>query len=83
MGLFDSVNKSAQKPSGYSSGGSRTEEIVFDRLPESFEEFIALPQARLKTPFDTAALTVLAFCYYPEDPDLSLSMIEYLTRALS
>ena len=78
MGLFDSVNKSAQKPSGYSSGGSRTEEIVFDRLPESFEEFIALPQARLKTPFDTAALTVLALCFYPQDKELSLKMLDFL-----
>ena len=78
MGLFDSVNKSAPKPSGYSSDSNRTEEIVFEKLPESFEDFLSLPQARLATPFDTAALTVLAFCYYPDNPDLSLSMIEYL-----
>ena len=74
MGLFDSVNKSAPKPSGYSSDSNRTEEIVFEKLPESFEDFLSLPQARLATPFDTAALTVLAFCYYPDNPDLSLSI---------
>ena len=48
MGLFDSVNKSAPKPSGYSSDSNRTEEIVFEKLPESFEDFLSLPQARLR-----------------------------------
>ena len=32
MGLFDSVNKPAQKPSGYSSDTNRTEEIVFEKV---------------------------------------------------
>lgn len=71
MGLFDST----QKPS---SGGNRSEEIVFSSLPETLEQFKALPQAQLQTPFDTAAMTVLAFCFYPGNPELSLQMVDYL-----
>lgn len=73
MGLFDSI----KQPSA-NSGGNRTEEIVFDRLPETLEEFKAMPQAALSTPFQTAAMTVLAFCFYPQNPQLSLDMVNFL-----
>ena len=73
MGLFDSI----KQPSA-NSGGNRTEEIVFDRLPETLEEFKAMPQAALSTPFQAAAMTVLAFCFYPQNPQLSLDMVNYL-----
>ena len=73
MGLFDSI----KQPSA-NSGGNRTEEVVFDRLPETLEEFKAMPQAALSTPFQTAAMTVLAFCFYPQNPQLSLDMVNYL-----
>ena len=56
----------------------RSERIVFPGIPQSMEEFQALPQARLATPFDTAALTVLAFCVYPQNKDLSLAMVDFL-----
>ncbi len=54
------------------------EEIVFSKLPDSLEEFMSLPQAAMATPFDTAALTVLALCFYPKDRELSLSMLDSL-----
>ena len=73
MGLFDSI----KQPSA-NSGGNRTEEIVFDRLPETLEEFKAMPQAALSTPFQTAAMTVLAFYFYPQNLQLSLDMVNYL-----
>lgn len=73
MGLFDSI----KQPSA-NTGGNRTEEIVFDRLPDTLEEFKAMPQAALATPFQTAAMTVLAFCFYPQNPQLSLEMVNYL-----
>ena len=84
MGLFDSIKPPAAAPAN-ASGGNRTEEIVFDRLPETLEEFKAMPQAALATPFQTAAMTVLAFCFYPQDPQLSLEMVNYLrgSRPLS
>ena len=53
-------------------------EISFSSLPASLEAFRALPQAAMETPFDTAALTVLALCLYPEDRALSLAALDFL-----
>ena len=69
------VNKAA---SAVSNLGNKKEKIVFRNLPSTFEEFASLPQAALSTPFDTAAMTVLAFCYYPQNKDLALQMVNYL-----
>ncbi len=68
-------NKAA---SAASNLGNKKEKIVFSSLPSSFEEFTSLPQAALSTPFDTAAMTVLAFCYYPQNKDLALQMVNFL-----
>ncbi len=64
--------------SAVSNLGNKKEKIVFSSLPSSFEEFSSLPQAALSTPFETAAMTVLAFCYYPQNKDLALQMVNYL-----
>ncbi|MBQ9535364.1 MAG: hypothetical protein IJU78_05945 [Clostridia bacterium] len=53
-------------------------DIVFEKLPATAEELAALPQGTLADPFDTAALTVLALCRYPQDREASLAMLEYL-----
>ncbi len=58
------------------SNGAR--EVTFASIPNSLEEFKTLPQAAMSTPFDTAALTVLALCVYPRDKELCYSMLEYL-----
>ena len=55
-----------------------TREIQFFALPESLAAFQALPQAAMATPFDTAALTVLAFCIYPKDKALALAALDTL-----
>ena len=64
--------------SAVSNLGNKKEKIVFSSLPSTFEEFASLPQAALSTPFDTAAMTVLAFCYYQQNKDLALQMVNYL-----
>ena len=69
------INKAT---SAVSNLGNKKEKIVFSSLPSSFEEFASLPQAALSTPFETAAMTVLAFCYYPQNKDLALQMVNYL-----
>lgn len=58
--------------------GTKTERITFTDLPESLEAFKALPQAALSTPFDTAALTVVALCMFPADKELCYQMLDYL-----
>lgn len=54
------------------------QEISFPTLPASLEAFRALPQASMATPFDTAALTVLALSLYPENKELSLAALDVL-----
>lgn len=72
MGFLDNVQNTP------APAGNGACDIVFQTMPSSIEEFCALPQATMATPFDTAALTVLALCYYPKNRDLSLTMLEYL-----
>ncbi len=79
MGLFDNIRNqvnNAVQPTG--GGGNRSVNVVFASLPETVEQFKALPQAAMSNPFDTAALTVLAFCFYPQDKDACLAMVDHL-----
>lgn len=52
--------------------------IVLPALPETPEQLLALPQAAMTTPFDTAALTVAALARYPQDAVAALAMLERL-----
>lgn len=79
MGLFDNLkNKVNDAVKEVRTGGNKQENVVFAKLPETLKEFKALPQAALSNPFDTAAMTVLAYCFYPENKELSLQMVDYL-----
>ena len=78
MGLLDNIKNVVNEVKTAQPAESRTAEVVFEKVPETLEEFTSLPQAELSDPFDTAALTVLALCVYPVDRDLSLSMLDYL-----
>ena len=79
MGLFDSIKKQVNNVVGApQQSGNKTKNIVFNTLPETLEQFKALPQAAMTDPFDTAALTVLAFCFYPHDKDTCLAMVDFL-----
>ena len=78
MGLFDKFKNNPVAPQDFQAGVNSTQKIVFSALPDTFEEFVALPEAKMSTPFDTAAMTVLAFCFYPENKDLSLRMLDFL-----
>ncbi len=75
MGLFDNISSTAAPQ----TDGNKTYAVTFQRLPETLEEFKALPQAALTAPADTAALTVLALCFYPQNQNLSLAMLQYIS----
>ena len=77
MGLFDNIAapQSAAQPLDKSV---RTVSVTFTALPETLEQFKTLPQAALCDPFGTAALTVLALCFYPQDRELCHSMLNFL-----
>ena len=84
MGLFDKFAGKAANQLGNTlkqtiqNAGNKSERVVFNSLPETYEQFISLPQSSLSTPFDTAAMTVLAFCFYPKDSELCYRMIDFL-----
>ena len=60
------------------NAGNKTEKIVFPKLPDDLTEFKALPQADMSTPFETAAMTVVALTYYSFNKTLCLDMLNYL-----
>ena len=79
MGLFDKLkNNPAPTAQKVQMGTNKSINITFSSLPETFEAFTALPEAKMDNPFSTAALTILAFCFYPENKDLSLQMLDFL-----
>lgn len=57
---------------------STSQRIVFESMPKTLEEMQRLPQAALKTPHDTAALTVAALCRYAEDKGTCYAMLNFL-----
>ena len=57
---------------------NRTVEVVFDKIPQTVEEFTSLPQASQTSEFDVAALTVIALSVYPKDKEQSLAMLNVL-----
>ncbi len=79
MGLFDKLkNNPAPAPQKAQTGTNKSVKITFSSLPDTLDGFKALPEAKMNDPFSTAALTVLAFCFYPENRDLSLKMLDFL-----
>ncbi|MGN1419401.1 MAG: DUF6935 domain-containing protein [Acutalibacteraceae bacterium] len=55
-----------------------TEKIVFPSVPETTEQFKALPQAAMSTPFETAAMAVVALSVYPKNKEAAFAMLEVL-----
>jgi len=83
MGLFDKLKNQAAKTVGQTAepatkSGNKSVDIVFQAMPETLEEFTALPQAAMATPFETAALTVAALCVYALNKDVTVAMLNYL-----
>ena len=67
-----------QTVSNIVKGGNKSVQVVFKSMPETLDEFTALPQAAMSTPFDTAALCVAALCVYPLSKDITAEMLNYL-----
>ena len=84
MSIFDRLKNAAEKTAkdaARSVGntiGTKRETFTFSALPESLAEMQALPEAKLDTPFATAALTVLALCAYAADRSTGTEMLNWL-----
>lgn len=88
MGLFDRLKYTAEKKIKDAAGdalqsavktvASKKETFTFTALPESLAEMQKLPEAALETPYQTAALTVLALCAYTADREIGTEMLNWL-----
>lgn len=88
MGLFDRLKYTAEKKIKNAAGdalqsavktvASKKETFTFTSLPESLAEMQKLPEAALETPYQTAALTVLALCAYTADREIGTEMLNWL-----
>lgn len=84
MSLFDKLKQQAinamgsEIKSSVQEMGKKTVSITVSSLPANAEEFKSMPQAAMATPFDTAAMTVVALCIYPFNRDASLQMLNML-----
>ena len=52
---------------------------VFERLPATLGEFLALPEAALDSPYKAAALTVAALCLWSQNKDAAWDMLRFLS----
>lgn len=57
---------------------SKKETFTFEALPQTLEELKALKEAELKTPYQAAALAVVALCTYAKNPEITFEMLEFL-----
>jgi len=88
MGLFDKmkmqtghVTSQSAKFAGQVAGTmtrSGSKSMMFPTLPMTLAEFSAFPQAQMQTPYDTAALFVLALNAYTKNQNESIAMINFL-----
>ncbi len=75
-GLLGNLSSSGAGRALQSIAGTKT--FTFSSLPKNVEELQRLPEAKLKTPYETAALTVLALTRYEESPEDCIEMLNFL-----
>ena len=78
MGIFDHLKKHSTSMQPSASAGYRKETFVFSALPECLAQMQALPEAELRTPYQTAALSVCALCAYAADKKAGTEMLNWL-----
>ena len=64
--------------SANAQSNNKSVKVVFKKLPNTLAEFTSLPQASMKTPFDTASMFVVAMLVYPKDTPEAIAMVNYL-----
>ncbi|MBO6060888.1 MAG: hypothetical protein J6P98_02045 [Clostridia bacterium] len=76
--IFKNEVKDAASDLAYKAANDKTKKVVFDSLPETVEQFKALPGADLKDPYKVAALAVVALDTYGRDREAALAMLDSL-----
>jgi hypothetical protein len=79
MSIFDKLKNAVPSRNPADQKADETKRtFTFAALPESLAQMQALPEAALKDPFQTAALTVCALCVYPADKNIGIEMLNWL-----
>ena len=78
MSIFDKFVSKQPKNNPSLASGYDSKQFTFQQLPESLEQMKTLPEAGLKTPYQTAALTVCALCAYAADKKAGTEMLNWL-----
>ena len=80
MSIFDKLRQGAVGAANAAAQaiGTKKQTFVFTALPESLAQMQALPEAALRDPFQTAALTVCALCAYAADRNIGSEMLNWL-----
>lgn len=78
MSIFDKLNKTAGEAPAAAPLDGTVETFTFSALPESLAQMQALPEAELRSPFQTAALTVCALCVYGVQKQTGTEMLNWL-----
>lgn len=73
MSIFDRLRKPAAE-----TADASVQAFSFPALPESLAQMQALPEAKLESPFQAAALTVCALCAYAADKSIGTEMLNWL-----
>jgi len=77
----NNATKTATQTAGQFSRGATgkgTQSLVFQSLPATLAEFQTLPQAQMQSPYETAAMFVVALSIFPQNRDASVAMINFL-----
>ncbi len=59
-------------------GMNKSEKFKFQDIPSSLEELQALPEAKLDSPYKTAALVMLTLMNYERNPEETARMLDFL-----
>lgn len=76
QGINAAANKMGNKV--VDAASSKKETFVFEKLPQTLEELKALKEAELKTPYQAAALAVVALCTFANDSAITFEMLDFL-----
>ena len=80
MSIFDKLKKPAAETATAAAQAvdPKKQTFTFTALPESLVQMQTLPEAALRNPFQTAALTVCALCAYAADKGIGEDMLNWL-----
>ena len=79
MSIFDKLKKPTPAPAAPAAQPMAARQtFTFAALPESLAQMQAMPEAALRDPFQTAALTVCALCAYAAEKTVGTEMLNWL-----